>query len=81
MKSWNSSEHREKNMTEFEITGEYIELDKLLKATQLCGTGGEARIMISEGLVTVDGEVELRLRRKVRPGMTVQYDGQAIAVR
>ena len=68
-------------MAEFQITGEYIELDKLLKATQLCGTGGEARIMISEGLVTVDGEVELRLRRKVRPGMKVAYDGNNITVR
>lgn len=68
-------------MAEFQITGEYIELDKLLKAAQLCGTGGEARIMISEGLVTVDGEVELRLRRKVRPGMTVRYDGQTLVVR
>jgi ribosome-associated protein len=68
-------------MAEFKITGEYIELDKLLKATQLCGTGGEARIMISEGLVTVDGEKELRLRRKVRPGMVVKYDGQVLTVR
>lgn len=67
-------------MAEFKITGEYIELDKLLKATQLCGTGGEARIIISEGLVTVDGEKELRLRRKVRPGMTVKYDGQVLTV-
>lgn len=68
-------------MAEFEITGEYIELDKLLKAAQLCGTGGEARIVISEGLVKVDGQTELRLRRKVRPGMTVQYDEQTIEVR
>lgn len=68
-------------MAEFQITGEYIELDKLLKASRLCGTGGEARIVISEGLVTVDGETELRLRRKVRPGMTVQYDGQTLNVR
>lgn len=68
-------------MAEFTITGEYIELDKLLKAAQLCGTGGEARIMISEGLVTVDGETELRLRRKVRPGMTVRYDENEIIVR
>ncbi len=68
-------------MAEFKITGEYIELDKLLKATQLCGTGGEARIMISEGLVTVDGQVELRLRRKIRPGMSVQYDGHLLSVR
>ncbi len=68
-------------MADFKITGEYIELDKLLKAAKLCGTGGEARIVISEGLVTVDGETELRLRRKVRPGMAVQYDGQTLAVR
>jgi ribosome-associated protein len=68
-------------MAEFEITGEYIELDKLLKASRLCGTGGEARIVISEGLVTVDGEVETRLRRKVRPGMTVEFDGQTLNIR
>lgn len=68
-------------MAEFKITGEYIELDKLLKATQLCGTGGEARIMISEGLVTVDDQVELRLRRKIRPGMYVRYDGHLLSVR
>ena len=68
-------------MAEFKITGEYIELDKLLKATQLCGTGGEARVMISEGLVTVDGQVELRLRRKIRPGMSVQYNGNFLTVR
>ena len=81
MKSWSLSAYRGKNMDEFTITGEYIELDKLLKASRLCGTGGEARIMISEGLVTVDGEVELRLRRKVRPGMTVKYGETTIAVR
>lgn len=68
-------------MAEFEITGEYIELDKLLKAAQLCGTGGEARVAIGEGLVTVDGETETRLRRKVRPGMTVKFDGQILTIR
>lgn len=68
-------------MAEFEITGEYIELDKLLKASRLCGTGGEARIVISEGLVTVNGETETRLRRKVRPGMTVRYNNETLNVR
>lgn len=68
-------------MAEFTITGEYIELDKLLKASHLCGTGGEARIVISEGLVTVDGEPETRLRRKIRPGMRVDFDGQTLSVR
>lgn len=65
-------------MPDFKITGEYIELDKLLKATHLCGTGGEARIVIREGLVSVDGEPESRLRRKIRPGMTVEFDGNTI---
>jgi len=68
-------------MAEFEITGEYIELDKLLKAARLCGTGGEARIVISEGLVTVNGETETRLRRTVRPGMTGQYNDEPLNVR
>jgi len=68
-------------MTDFEIVGDYIELDKLLKASRLCGTGGEARIVISEGLVTVDGDTELRLRRKLRPGMTVRFNDQTIVVK
>ena len=67
-------------MAEFKISGEYIELDKLLKAARLCGTGGEARGFIRDGLVTVDGEVELRLRRKVRSGMTVSFDGETLEV-
>jgi len=81
MKNWSLSAHRGTKMAEFTITGEYIELDKLLKAARLCGTGGEARIVISEGLVTVDGETELRLRRKIRAGMTVVYDEQTLVVR
>lgn len=68
-------------MAEFEITGDYIELDKLLKASRLCGTGGEARAVISEGLVTVAGEIETRLRRKVRPGMIVMFGGEKLTVR
>jgi ribosome-associated protein len=67
-------------MAEFTITGDYIELDKLLKAARLCGTGGEARMMIREGLVSVDGEPESRLRRKIRPGMFVEYDGTRLSV-
>lgn len=67
-------------MAEFTITGEYIELDKLLKAAHICGTGGEARMMIREGLVTVNGEPESRLRRKIRPGMTIVCNRQALTV-
>jgi ribosome-associated protein len=68
-------------MAEFKITGEYIELDQLLKAAHLCNSGGEARGFIRDGLVQVDGQTELRLRRKIRPGMSVQFDGQTLTVR
>ena len=68
-------------MTEFKLSGEHIALFQLLKATHLCGTGGEAKMMISEGLVTVDGDVETRLRKKIRVGETVEYNGEQITVR
>jgi ribosome-associated protein len=67
-------------MVEFKLTGEHIALFQLLKATHLCGTGGEAKIMIGEGLVTVGGEVETRLRKKIRVGEIVEYNGEQITV-
>jgi len=68
-------------MVEFKLTGEHIALFQLLKATHLCGTGGEAKIMISEGLVKVDGDAETRLRNKIRSGEIVEYNGKKIIVR
>lgn len=62
----------------FEINGDYIELIKLLKATGVAPTGGQAKILVEEGLVKVDNEVESRKRRKIRAGMTVEYDGHVI---
>lgn len=67
-------------MATFEISGEYIELNKLLKASGCCGTGGMAKMAIEEGEVRVDGAVELRKRRKIRPGMMVQFRGEQIEV-
>jgi len=64
----------------YKLNSEYIELFRLLKAAQLCESGGEAKILISEGLVTVNGEVELRKRFKVRPGHLVEFDGQHLEV-
>lgn len=51
----------------------YIELCNLLKVCNLVNSGGEAKIMISEGAVTVNGEVEYRKRKKVRVGDIVVY--------
>jgi ribosome-associated protein len=66
---------------EFELTGnDYIELNNLLKATGLCESGGIAKLLIADGLVMVDGEVELRKRCKIRAGQTVEMNCQQIVV-
>ena len=64
----------------FTITDEYIELNKLLKASGLCGTGGHAKMVIEDNLVTVDGTIETRKRRKLTDGMIVEYSDQSIKV-
>lgn len=68
-------------MIEFDLAGhEYIELHSLLKVTGLCESGGLAKLLIGDGLVKVDGFVELRKRCKVRAGQTVELHGEKIAV-
>jgi len=67
-------------MDEFKLKGETIDLVQLLKAAHLCGTGGEAKIVIEDGLVTVDGEVETRKRCKIRREQTVEYNGDCVTV-
>jgi ribosome-associated protein len=67
-------------METFEFSGEYIELNKLLKASGLCESGGMAKIEIGNGLVSVDGTVEYRKRCKIRNGQTVEYGGRTIKV-
>ena len=62
----------------FEIRGEYIQLDQLLKSTGLCHSGGFAHAEIEAGNVSVDGAVETRKRAKLRPGQRVEYAGEAI---
>jgi ribosome-associated protein len=62
------------------IDTEYIKLDSFLKAASLAASGGEAKILISEGLVRVNGECETRRGRKLYPGDTVELDGNVITV-
>lgn len=59
---------------------EFIELIKLLKIQGLAQTGGHAKILIEEGLVHVNGELEFRKRRKLRPGDTVEIEGNAFQI-
>ena len=61
-----------------EINQEPIELYKLLKIANLVGGGGEAKIVISEGYVYLNGEVEYQKRKKVNFEDIVQFNGEAI---
>ena len=65
-------------METFRFSGDHIELNRLLKASGLCDTGGRAKLAIEEGLVSVDGTVEYRKRRKIRDGQTVAFGGREV---
>lgn len=52
----------------FQLSTEYIDLLQFLKATGIAATGGEAKAMVDDGLVDVNGEPESRRRRKLRHG-------------
>lgn len=66
------------NDIEFQLRGEFITLDALLKATGLVGSGGAAKQLIMAGEVRVDGEVDTRRGAKIRAGQRVQLAGQRI---
>lgn len=68
-------------MQRYNLEGEeFIPLCDLLKLLGLCQTGGHAKLVISEGEVLVDGEIELRKRCKIRLGQIVEYNGEKIEI-
>ena len=67
-------------MIEFKVTGDYIQMIQLLKATHLVITGGEAQIVVTEGEVKYNGAVDYRKRLKVRSGDIVEFRGEKIKV-
>ncbi|WP_299289720.1 RNA-binding S4 domain-containing protein [uncultured Mucilaginibacter sp.] len=68
-------------MIEFKLQGEFIPLIQLLKATNLVQSGGEAQMVVSEGLVKYNGEVDFRKRLKIKVGDHVEFDGKKIVVK
>ena len=62
------------------ITTEFIKLQDLLKFANLVSTGGEAKIIIQEGEVKVNGEVCTMRGKKIRPGDVVELGGQLLTV-
>lgn len=67
-------------ITSFELRGEFIALDALLKATGLASSGGAAKAMVAGGLVQVDGQTELRKTCKIRPGQVVALGDARVQV-
>lgn len=67
-------------MTDITITTEFIKLQDLLKLANLVGTGGEAKIVIQNGGVSVNGEVCTMRGKKIRPGDMVAFDGKELTV-
>ena len=57
------------------INKEPVELYKILKFENLAASGGEAKYMIVDGLVTVNDKVETRKRRKIYSGDVIGFDG------
>ncbi len=68
-------------METLEIKGDFIKLDALMKFASLVGSGGEAKIAITDGLVAVNGEVCTMRGKKIRPGDVVSFCGQEYGVR
>ena len=68
-------------MIEFSLQGRgYIALNDLLKINGLCTSGGAAKSVIAEGLVKVNGQIELRKTCKIRSGERVEFAEQTIEV-
>lgn len=67
-------------MIEFKLKNAFIELDNLLKVLDLVSGGFEAKKLILEGAVKVDGVVETRVRRKLKVGDRVYVGNQDIKV-
>lgn len=63
-----------------EICAEPVELCKLLKFENLVASGGEAKMVISNGLVKVNGQVETRKRKKISSGDVIEFAGETFQI-
>jgi ribosome-associated protein len=68
-------------MEEFKIKGTHIELIKLLKTIGLAQTGGHAKMIVEEGLVVRNGEVEKRKRAKLVSGDTIKVENHTVLLK
>lgn len=68
-------------MKTVEITREPVELFKILKFEGLVGSGGDAKTVIADGHVKVNGETETRKRRQIVAGDVIEFGGETLTVK
>lgn len=59
---------------------DYLKLGQLLKKANMMSSGVDAKMVILDGLVSVNGEVELRRGKKIYPGDVVTFEGESVKV-
>ena len=67
-------------MTEIKLRDEFIKLGQALKAANLVQDGVEAKFVIQDGLVTVNGEVDTRRGKKLYDGDVISYQGEEVKI-
>lgn len=67
-------------MIDVEIIREPVELYKILKFEGLVPSGGEAKLVIEQGLVSVNGDIETRKRRKIVAGDLIEFSGERLNI-
>ena len=68
-------------MREVIISREPVELYKILKFEGLAENGGSAKLIVAEGQVKVNGEVETRKRRKIVSGDSIEFQGETLQIK
>ncbi|WP_100065406.1 RNA-binding S4 domain-containing protein [Miniphocaeibacter massiliensis] len=63
-------------MNNIKITTDFIKLEQLLKLANIVSSGGIAKELIQNGEIKVNGEVEIKRGKKLRPGDFIEYEGQ-----
>lgn len=67
-------------MQEITLRDEYIKLGQALKAAGFVGSGVDAKMVIQDGLVTVNGETEYQRGKKLYDGDVVAYNGETVRI-
>lgn len=67
-------------MKQIKITTEFIKLDQLMKFAEMVQSGGEAKMLIAQGLVLVNDEICTQRGKKIRSGDQVEFDGETYAI-